>query len=155
MLFPVAKPTAALLNWWLGREGITLLRERDFRALLTSHGGKQGADVGHLEAIGALNFLDLDDIPVLRGGGSSRSPQHHPPPLHKPTTDLAEVERSPTDPFLRQLNASRKKWVIIVDDFGQPGWVLDAIINFCAMHCSMKDRLIRRSIGTDLLSYLI
>ena len=34
LLFPVAKPTAALLNWWLGREGITLLREQDFRALL-------------------------------------------------------------------------------------------------------------------------
>jgi hypothetical protein len=26
----------------------------------------EGADVSHLEAIGALNFLDLDDIPVLR-----------------------------------------------------------------------------------------
>ena len=25
LLFPVAKPTAALLNWWLGHEGITLL----------------------------------------------------------------------------------------------------------------------------------
>ena len=64
LLFPVAKPTAALLNWWLGPEGITLLRERDFRALLTRHGGTEGADVGQLEAIGALNFLDLDDIPV-------------------------------------------------------------------------------------------
>jgi hypothetical protein len=27
---------------------------------------------------------------------------------------------------LRQLDASRKKWVIIVDDSGQPAWVLDA-----------------------------
>jgi len=70
MLFPVAKPTAALLNWWLGPEGITLLRERDFRALLTRHGGTEGADVGQLEAIGALNFLDLDDIPVLEEGES-------------------------------------------------------------------------------------
>jgi metal transporter CNNM len=66
MLFPVAKPTATLLNWWLGPEGITLLRERDFRALLTRHGGTEGADVGQLEAIGALNFLDLDDIPCWR-----------------------------------------------------------------------------------------
>jgi metal transporter CNNM len=74
MLFPVAKPTAALLNWWLGPEGITLLRERDFRALLTRHGGTEGADVGQLEAIGALNFLDLDDIPVLDEGGIDRSP---------------------------------------------------------------------------------
>jgi len=126
MLFPVAKPTAALLNWWLGREGITLLRERDFRALLTRHGGKQGADVGHLEAIGALNFLDLDDIPVLEEGEvvDPLSIIRLPYINQRPT--LPRFERSPTDPFLRQLNASRKKWVIIVDDFGQPGWVLDA-----------------------------
>lgn len=38
---------------------------------------------------------------------------------------LPRFERSPTDPFLRQLDASRKKWVIIIDDSGQPGWVLD------------------------------
>jgi metal transporter CNNM len=30
--------------------------------------GAAGADVGELEAIGALNFLDLDDIAVLDGG---------------------------------------------------------------------------------------
>jgi metal transporter CNNM len=27
---------------------------------------------------------------------------------------------------LRQLDASRKKWIIIIDDSGQTGWVLDA-----------------------------
>src|ERR1700675_3692513 len=62
-LFPVAKPTAIILNWWLGPEGITFLRERDFRALLTAHGGAEGAEIGKLEAVGALNFLALDDIP--------------------------------------------------------------------------------------------
>jgi metal transporter CNNM len=60
VLFPVAKPTAALLNWWLGPEGITFLRERDFRALLTAHGGAEGAEIGKLEAMGALNFLALE-----------------------------------------------------------------------------------------------
>ena len=57
-----------LLNCWLGREGITLLREQDFRALLARHGETEGAEVSRLEAIGALNFLDLDDIPVLKEG---------------------------------------------------------------------------------------
>src|SRR6478672_11840492 len=58
-LYPVAKPTAMLLNWWLGLEGIRFLHERDFRALITRHVGAAGADVGQLEAVGALNFLDL------------------------------------------------------------------------------------------------
>ena len=69
-LFPIAKPTAIILNWWLGPEGITFLRERDFRALITRHAGAAGADVGELEAIGALNFLDLDDILVVDEGES-------------------------------------------------------------------------------------
>jgi metal transporter CNNM len=68
LLFPVAKLTAALLNRWLGHEGITLLREQDFRALLARHGETEGAEVSQLEAIGARNFLDLDDIPVLKEG---------------------------------------------------------------------------------------
>jgi len=74
-LFPIAKPTAIVLNWWLGPEGITFLRERDFRALITRHAGVAGADVGQLEAIGALNFLDLDDILVVdEGYGPAESP---------------------------------------------------------------------------------
>ena len=126
ILFPVAKPTATLLNWWLGPEGITLLRERDFRALLTRHGGTQGADVGQLEARGALNFLDLDDIPVLEEGElmDPLSIVTLPNINHRPA--LPRFECSPRDPFLRQLDASRKKWVIIIDDSGHPGWVLDA-----------------------------
>src|SRR5580658_1750129 len=30
-LFPLAKPTAMLLDWWLGAEGVAYLRERDIR----------------------------------------------------------------------------------------------------------------------------
>jgi metal transporter CNNM len=78
-----------------------------------------------LEAIGALNFLDLDDIPVLEEGEviDPLSIVRFPEINQRPA--LPRFERSPNDPFLRQLNASRKKWVIIVDDLGQPGWVLD------------------------------
>ena len=126
LLFPVAKPTALLLNWWLGPEGITLLRERDFRALLTRHGGMEGADVSHLEAIGALNFLDLDDIPVLDEGELIDPLSIVALPIINQRPVLPRFERSATDPFLRKLNASRKKWIIINDDSGHPGWVLDA-----------------------------
>ena len=68
MLLAVAKPTALFLNWWIGPESIALLRERDFRALLSKHVEAEGTDVGRLEATGALNFLDLDDIAVLEEG---------------------------------------------------------------------------------------
>jgi hypothetical protein len=126
ILFPVAKPTAKILDWWLGPEAILLFRERDFRALITKHVQAAGADVGRLEGTGALNFLDLDDIAVLDEGEVVDplsvivlSTAHKRPVL-------PEFDRSPNDPFLRQVDASGKKWVIIVDPSGQPCWVLEA-----------------------------
>jgi len=125
-LFPIAKPTAIILNWWLGPEGITFLRERDFRALITRHAGAAGADVGQLEAIGALNFLDLDDILVVDEGESVDPRSIITLPIDNERPVLPKFERSPDDPFLRRLNAAGKKWVIIVDTSGRPSFVLDA-----------------------------
>ena len=53
----------------MARSGRTRLSARArFRAFITKHVGVVGADVGQLEAIGALNFLDLDDILVVNEG---------------------------------------------------------------------------------------
>ena len=111
VLFPVAKPTAIFLNWWLGPEGITFLRERDFRAFITRHVGAAGADVGELEAIGALNFLDLDDIAVLDEGEPVDPRSVITLPIENERPMLPKFERSPNDPFLRQLDTAGKKWV--------------------------------------------
>ena len=115
-----------ILNWWLGPEGITFLRERDFRAFITKHVGAAGADVGQLEAIGALNFLDLDDILVVNEGEPIDPRSIITLPIENQRPLLPKYERSPDDPFLRQLNASGKKWVIIVDASGRPSFVMDA-----------------------------
>src|SRR5262249_2691765 len=39
---------------------------------------------------------------------------------------LPSFDRSPDDPFLRQVNASGKKWVIVTDLGGEPAFVLDS-----------------------------
>ena len=56
-----------LLDWWLGKEGISYLAEKDVRALI-ARSAASGGDIGRLEATGARNFLDLDDIPVTDEG---------------------------------------------------------------------------------------
>ena len=145
VLFPVAKPTAIFLNWWLGPEGITFLRERDFRAFITRHVGAAGADVGELEAIGALNFLDLDDIAVLDEGEPVDPRSVITLPIENERPMLPKFERSPNDPFLRQLHISGKKWVIIVDAAGQPRLVLDA-------HHFLRDALFNE-VFVDLEAY--
>lgn len=126
LLYPIAKPTAVFLNWWLGPEGIPLLRERDFRALINRHAGRSGADVGRVEATGAVNFLDLDDVPVVEEGEivDPRSIIALPHDNGRPV--LPPFERSQQDPFLQRIAASRKKWVIFVDERGEPTLVLNA-----------------------------
>jgi len=125
ILFPVAKPTAIALNWWLGPEGIAFLRERDVRAFITRHVGAAGADVGQLEAIGAVNFLDLDDILVAHEGESIDPRSIITLPIEHNRPVLPKFERTASDPFLQQLNVSGKKWVIILDPSGRPSFVLD------------------------------
>ena len=67
VLFPLAKPTAMLLDWWLGAEGISYLKEHDVRQLIARHGAS-GGEIGRLEATGAQNFLDLDDVSICDEG---------------------------------------------------------------------------------------
>lgn len=126
LLYPVARPTAMLLDAWLGPEAIHLFRERDFRALITKHVGAAGSDVGSLEAVGALNFLDLDDIAVFAEGEPLDARSVIALPMVTGRPQLPRFERSPEDPFLRRLEASGKKWAVITDPGGEPQLVLDA-----------------------------
>jgi metal transporter CNNM len=125
-LYPIAKPTALFLNWWLGPEGIVLLKERDFRALITRHVGASGTEVGQIEAVGAVNFLDLDDIPVVEEGEPVDPRSVVALPLENGRPVFPAFRPAPDDPFLRQLDASGKKWVIFTDPAGQPQLVLNA-----------------------------
>jgi cyclin M-like protein len=126
VLYPVAKPTALLLDWWLGHEGVRLLGEDDFKALIAHHMKAQGGEVGLTEGIGASNFLELDDVRV-GDEGEALDPQSV---IRLDIVDgrpaLPRYTCSPDDPFLRKLNASGQKWVIIVDGSDQPVLVLDA-----------------------------
>ena len=126
ILYPLAKPTAMVLDGWLGPEAITLFRERDFRALIMRHVEAGSSEVGRLEATGALNFLDLDDIAVRDEGEPVDPLSVIELPVANGRPVLPSYARAPDDPFLRRLDASGKKWVIFADGFGQPCLVLDA-----------------------------
>ncbi len=126
ILYPLAKPTAMMLEWWLGPEAITLFRERDFRALIMRHVDAGSSEVGRLEATGALNFLDLDDIAVRDEGEPVDPLSVITLPVANGRPVLPPFARLPNDPFLRRLDASGRKWVIFVDEAQQPSLVLDA-----------------------------
>jgi hypothetical protein len=143
VLFVVAKPTALLLNWWLGPETIALFRERDFRILMSKHMETATTDLGKVEALGAVNFLDLDDIPVLDEGEQVDPRSIISLPVAGGRPVLPKFERTAKDPFLRQLDASGRKWVIFVDQHEAPCMVLDA-------HHFLRDALFNEvSVGPE------
>jgi metal transporter CNNM len=126
LLYPVAKPCGLVLDAWLGKEGIEYYRERDLREVLNRHVQAEETDLEHTEGRGALNFMDLDDLPVCREG-EEVDPESI---ISLPTTidlpQLPAIRRDPEDPFVKQVAASGHKWVILTDPQGAPRLVLDA-----------------------------
>ncbi len=125
ILFPVAKPSAMVLNWWLGGEGIGYYRERDLHTVIRKHIEAKESDVSRLEGVGAINFLALDDIAVTQEGEYVDPESIIRLPNEAGLPVFPEFERDARDPFLHSLNRSGKKWVIIVDEKNEPCMVLN------------------------------
>jgi hypothetical protein len=126
ILYPVAKPSALILDQWLGKEGISYFQERDLHTVIRKHIEADESDVGRLEGIGAINFLALDDIAVTQEGEYI-----DPDSIIKMSTNnclplFPKFERDANADFLRTVNRSGKKWVIITDEHGHPCMVLNA-----------------------------
>ncbi len=64
LLFFVTRPTAWILDRWLGPEAAIYWPERSFRELIKRHILAEEADLSNVEGMGALNFLTLDDLPL-------------------------------------------------------------------------------------------
>ena len=126
ILFPVAKPSALVLDKWLGPESIQYFRESDFRKMLKLHMAAGESDIEAVEGRGALNFLALDDVPIIREGEpvDVRSVIALEFKGGKPL--FPSITPSCSDPFLIKVQASGKKWVVITDMQGQPKMALDA-----------------------------
>ena len=126
ILYPVAKPVAMVLDWWLGGEGIRFFRERDLMEVIKKHVEADETDVDRLEGLGALNFLTIDDLYVTAEGEPVDPDSIISLPLDGGLPVFPKFESSPSDPFLKQIESSGKRWVIITDDSGNPLVVLDS-----------------------------
>lgn len=126
LLFPVAKPAALLLDGWLGKEGISYLRERDLKRVIRKHVEADEAEVDHVEGIGALNFLSIDDLKVSQEGELLNPDSVIRLPAKMDLPVIPDIERSENDPFLQRVNASGHNWVVLADEQGEPLLLLDA-----------------------------
>lgn len=126
MLYPVAKPCALILDLWLGKEGITYMRERDLRQVIKKHIEADEAEVDAIEGIGALNFLQIDDIPASKEGEGIDPSSIITLPTRLDLPVLPDFEPSADDPFLQQVQLSGHKWIVLVNEQQRPLLVLDA-----------------------------
>ncbi len=127
LLFPIAKPSGLLLDVLLGKEETIFFEEDQIKVFLKHHAQSEQTDVGLLESLGASNFLSFDDIEIKEEGEN---------------INLASIIKLPTssnglpvfpyyeqvfdDPFLQKINASREKWVIIINEDDCPVIALNA-----------------------------
>jgi len=125
LLYPVAKPTAKFLDWWLGPEGVHYLREE----MLAQYIGKSmhaGGDIGLFEGRGAVNFLALDSRRVGEEGAILDPRSVVSLPLVDGRLAIPAPALSSEDDFAQRIQASGKKWVVLTDPSGTPKLLLDS-----------------------------
>ena len=125
-LYPVAKPTAMFLDRWLGPEAITYFKEHDLREMIKMHMESASSEIDRVEGRGSLNFLALDDLPVAAEGETVDPRSVIKLQFDNTRPRFPEVIPSSQDGFLRTINSSGKKWIVIVDQDDQPRMALDS-----------------------------
>ena len=126
LLFPLAKPTAILLDAWLGKESLDFLREDELREVLKRYVVAPTSELGRVEGIGALNFLALDDLRVAEEGESIDPLSLIELPEEDGRPIFPHFECTPQDPFIQRVGISGHRWVVITSPLGDPALILDA-----------------------------
>jgi metal transporter CNNM len=129
LLYVIAKPSAMVLDLWLGKEGIQYYRERDLRQLIHKHIDAADSEVDAVEGIGALNFLAIDDVRVADEGEIIDSESIFTlamaggrPKFFPEGVAPLQVQQD----FALRVAATRHSWIILVNEENLPVLVLDA-----------------------------
>ncbi len=154
MLYPLAKPTAWLLNRWLGPEGIEFYGEVGIREIIRQHAESDLSDVDRIEGQGALNFLAFDDLRVTQEGQPLHPDSVIPLPCQQGQPQFPEVQPHQDDPFVQRVLSSGQRWCIITSPEDEPILALEtddflrAVVrgqppihpeHFCHRPCIVRD----------------
>ncbi len=126
LLYPVARPTAWVLDRWLGGEQIRYFREKDLHQVIQLHIDASETDIARVEGQGAINFLKLDDVPMKEEGEPVDPESVVELPFEAGRPLFPKIAPSADDPFLVDVNKSGKSWVVLVDPDREPQLVLRA-----------------------------
>ncbi|MCP1677275.1 hypothetical protein J2T57_004454 [Natronocella acetinitrilica] len=125
LLWPVARPTAWVLDRWLGPEAISYFKEHDLRQVIRLHMESGETEINTLEGLGAMNFLKLDDLPLTAEGEPLDAESIVQLPFDGTRAIFPPVHQARNDDFLRLLHRSGKSRVVLVDESGEPRLLVD------------------------------
>ncbi|MCQ6961786.1 DUF21 domain-containing protein [Methanolobus chelungpuianus] len=126
LLYPVAKPSAIVLDWWLGKEKVEYFKERAFRTMIMKHMSSASSDIDRCEGIGALNFLSIDDLDIKKEGSIIHPLSIIQLPFEGDLPIFPKVGSTTGDDLVQQVAASGKKWTIIVNEMNVPKIAIDS-----------------------------
>ena len=129
VFYVLAKPSALVLDAWLGKDSIEYMREKEVRHLIEQHIMAVDSDVDAVEGVGALNFLALDDTLLAHEGEVVAPASIMQLPLRdgRPVfPDAAEFAAGSDEDFARRVAAIPYRWLILVDIANKPVWALDS-----------------------------
>ncbi|WMW23268.1 CNNM domain-containing protein [Methanolobus mangrovi] len=126
LLYPVAKPSAIILDTWLGKEKMEFFKERSLGIMLRKHIISESSDIDHLEGLGALNFLTIDDLHVKQEGSVIDPLSIISLPTFNGLVIFPSSEDAEFDTLLENIASSSKKWVIVVDETNEPVMAIDS-----------------------------
>lgn len=124
LLYPVAKPSALILDGWIGPEGPSFFRERDIEFILEKHIHEQNSEISANEGRGALNFLNLDDRYISSEGCLINPKTIYMFPVNLDLPILPPINTPEGDLFIESLKKHPDQWAIIVGEKGNPQLVL-------------------------------
>ena len=125
ILYPVAKPSAIMLDKLLGKENVEYFKEKSLKRLIKKH-IEHTHDIDHVEGTGAINFFSIDDLFVDQEGETIDENSIISLPFDNEKPLFPKYKKSHEDPFLKKLDKSRKKWVIITDQNNIPKAALNS-----------------------------
>lgn len=126
LMYPVARPTAWVLDRWLGGEEVRFFPERDLHHLIDLHIQARDSEITRVEGRGARNFLELDDILVQHEGEALDPDSVLELEFMGNRPVFPAIQPRIDDPFLHRINRARRGWVVITDREGEPRVVLRA-----------------------------
>lgn len=126
LLYPIAKPCATLLDKWLGKESISYFSEENIKQFIGKHIENKKGDINHIEGMGAINFLALDDTKITAEGEDINPHSIISLPTNNGKVIFPEHDVANDNKFFRLINKSIEKWIVITDENQTPILVLNA-----------------------------